>query len=203
MTRTSSQCATSAALQSHAQTCTVAVCACLQGLYPALAARLAEFDLHISLIYIKAKRSLTADNHGPALHAVLQQLQRLQTAADTVVQLKGLQWTAAMAATVAAAAPLLQHIRFSAHTTNALTDELLGALLQMSPPIRQVSVGALQVQSDQHANTLWPWDKLSFTGDTDMCSLLRLPAPRADSPTTISMDSPWQLQATQVSLAVH
>ncbi len=143
---------------------------CSQGMLPSIVSRLSEFQFKINEIDIQAVSDLRPHAHPQALHALLQQLQQLQqlqTAAHTVVQLQGLQWTAAMAAAVAAAAPLLQHLQLAVSADQPLTDELLSALLHMSPPVRQVTVGTPLLQSDQHANTPWPWDKLSFIGDTD------------------------------------
>ncbi len=55
-----------------------------------------------------------------------------------------------------------------------LTDALLGAVLRMGPYMRRLSVPSLALQSDQHANTPWPWEELSV-GALDLAQFGRLP----------------------------
>ncbi len=80
-----------------------------------------------------------------------------------------------MGEAVAAAAPDLAHLNLCVHV-DTLTDELLGAVLLMGPHMRRLSVGQLDLRSDQHADKPWPWDELRV-GTCDMASMVRLPSP--------------------------
>ncbi len=84
-----------------------------------------------------------------------------------------------MAQAFADAAPLLPHLQFGVLIEKPLTDELLGLVQQMGPRMRRLSVHSLALQSDQHANTPWPWDELGL-GGVDLAHIARLPNPSGE-----------------------
>ncbi len=102
------------------------------------------------------------------------------------VQLAEVDWTDAAAEAVTAALPTLTHLNLTTdiHKCTVLTDALLGLVLQLAPNMRSLHVWSLSLQSDQHANTPWPWEELTIDM-LDIGQLGRLPMPAHDAMTTI------------------
>ncbi len=68
-------------------------------------------------------------------------------------------------------------MRFSLHLYGGLIDEQLSTILQLGEQVSSLSVGSIHLQSNQHANTPWPWEKLTIEW-FDIADLCKLPDPR-------------------------
>ncbi len=156
----------------------------MQGLEPAcIRGRLSEWNFKAGRIKLKIPHRYDQPQHQQqALTAVLQQLRELQADGTDVVDLHDCHWTAELAAAAASALPALEHLRMGVYVKE-LTDELLGLLLTLGPYIRCVGTDTLKLQSDQHANTPWPWEVLRVYSTAlpkqpwAAAQLLRLPNP--------------------------
>lgn len=51
--------------------------------------------------------------------------------------------------------------------------------VELAPSMRRLAVRSLALQSDQCANTLWPWEQLTVE-TLDMAQVLRLPKPSSE-----------------------
>ncbi len=58
-----------------------------------------------------------------------------------------------------------------------LTDETMTALLLMGRQVRKLTVDKLALESDQHANTPWPWEEFVIR-TCNVAHFARLPDPR-------------------------
>ncbi len=155
----------------------VCVCARLQGLPPDLVRRLPEWRFTVRGTIVLSASGFS--HHPTALRNTLRQLSALDAPGSTV-WLREWDWgVQGMAQVVRDVVPALPHLRLSVDVGKALTDELLGVALEMGPCVRSLSVEGLELQSDQHANTAWPWDELECEFMT-LSSVLKLP--RAHGP---------------------
>ncbi len=77
---------------------------------------------------------------------------------------------------LAEALPGLGELNFCIELGEPLTDELLGVVLGMGTRVQNLTCPSLALQSDQHANTPWPWDELTCT-TFDVGQVCRLPDP--------------------------
>ncbi len=69
-------------------------------------------------------------------------------------------------------------------TDEPLTDELLGVLLRIGSRVRTLICPSLVLQSDQHAKTPWPWERLTCP-TFDLGQLHRLPELRKGQRVTV------------------
>ncbi len=95
-------------------------------------------------------------------------------APGATVQLQRWSWHPSTLATLAAGLPALPHLSFALNLHKPLTDELLMAVVATN--VHSLSVRSLSLQSDEHANTPWPWKQLTVE-TVDMAQLLKLPSP--------------------------
>ncbi len=87
-------------------------------------------------------------------------------------------WTPEVVSLVADILPTLPtHFKFQIGLCE-LTDESLDAVLQAPGCLRHLSCARLNVWSDQHYGTAWPWEEFVCEESVDMASLANMPDPR-------------------------
>lgn len=115
----------------------------------------------------------------------LSQLASLSTAPDVTVCLKHWQWSDDIAKAVTAALPTLTHLKLTVNLQDRMmTDALLGMALQLGANMPSLNVGAFDLESDQYANTPWPWEGLTIDM-LDIADLCKLPMPTGDGDTRV------------------
>ncbi len=144
-----------------------------QGFQPYLRARFDDVCVTAQRIEITPFESLSEP--ATALRNAMQQLGCLQVQKGTVA-ISGWALTRDAARAVADTMPTLPDISIEWCASEALTDQQLRRLLRTVPQLRRLSVPSLNLQSDQHANTPWPWEELAVS-ECDAAMLLRLPNP--------------------------
>ncbi len=157
---------------------------CAQGIKADIVARFPEWHFNATQVQVWAAKEVPVSEHPNALTNSLRQLQGLHAPGATVA-LKGWGWSTPMLRIVAAAQSDMPHFTFTLDgvlSDPQLTDELLGVALQLGSSMQGMLMGAVELQSDTHANTPWPWE--DFRVDAlHVTRLLRLPDPgQAKSP---------------------
>lgn len=126
-----------------------------------------------------------AEFHSPTRKVTLNVLRELaaslQAASGAVVTLRGRyadwDWPVDTLPTLLTELSQLPQLRFNVTVPGALTDSRLSTLLACGT-VARLTVASLELQSDQHANTPWPWDKLTvYARETDITHLAQLPDP--------------------------
>ncbi len=163
----------------HLRDGTVCVCVCVfapQGLEPRVVASFSNVSVSVEFYEVTAMCS--KEKHATALRNAMQQLGSLhvETAARRVCVLSGWALTDEVLSVVADMTPTLADTGFGWCGLQALTSQQLSSLLRVGPRLCRLSVYSLSLQSDQHANTPWPWDELTVL-QCDAAMLLRLPNP--------------------------
>ncbi len=78
-------------------------------------------------------------------------------------------------------------LRFDIDLGTPLTDELLGVVVGMGLRVRTLTCPSLALESEQHTNTLWPWE--SFKCKTlDLSHVCRLPDPAGAEERVVCVD---------------
>ncbi len=139
--------------------------------------RLSDWALgELDVVVVAGHSLLPKHDHAQAIRNTLRQLQDLKTP-EAIIEL--LDWDCTedtvRAITIEGAHLTDMSVRLS--IDESLTGSLLTLLLQSGQGISRLVVRSLDLQSDQHANTPWPWQELIIKSSADMVQLLRLPDP--------------------------
>lgn len=110
-----------------------------------------------------------------ALRNVLTQCTSLNVTGT--VAITGCQWTDAVVQAALQGIPQLSHLQFAFYCMDALTDELLGAALQLGSCMPTLYATGIELQSSKHAYKVWPC-KVFNVQKFDMNMLPLLPMAR-------------------------
>ncbi len=152
-----------------------------QGMPKRLLAHLPTWQLDVKTLVLACGLAVPRNARHTALTNALQQLPSLKTPTTTTthLELHGWDWTVDTLAILASELPQLPtHYKLSLALQGELTNELLGAVLACGPAVASLSVASLCLRSEEHAGVAWPWDRLTVTGEVNVCQLLRLPDPK-------------------------
>ncbi len=127
--------------------------------------------------YNEAPDSEPADADPPEqLCRMLRMLSLLVQPSSGTVEFMGMRFTMRPLQFLAETLPGLGELTFSIELDEPLTDELLGAVLGVGTRVERLTCPSVALQSDQHANTPWPWEFLTCT-TLDVGQVCRLPDP--------------------------
>ncbi len=150
----------------------------VQGLPEWICDRLPCWQIDTNGMLVAAGEHLPHPDHPTALADVLRQLRDLQAHRPVCVALDEWDWSVESLHALAREGPSLTQLSYKfSLAISHVTDELLGGLLQCGEAVKRLVVGSLQLQSDQHANTPWPWEHLVLKTSAAMTQMLRLPDP--------------------------
>ncbi len=154
---------------------------CAQGLNASLVQRFPEFEYGLSCIQLMPANILPQADQHTALVATLRQLSALRTCDGALlkVELWDWDWSALgqqCARALADLLPTLPSLSVSVVLQRPLTVNVLGVVLAMGAHVRGLCVPRLALRTDTHANTPWPWERLTVV-ELDMCQIWRLPNP--------------------------
>ncbi len=152
----------------------VCLCLCAQGLDPHLAVRLPEWQIQCTHLHLHPSQHLAPSDHTTGLRHALYQLHSALAPAAVIVLSDSWHWTAELAAVVQLH-PRPQQLQLPSVINGALTDALLGVLVQCAPT-RLLAVKGLALQSEQHARAAWRWEEVRVDA-FDLADLCRLPDP--------------------------
>ncbi len=155
------------------------VCVCaLQGLRRGVRERLAEFEFKTTT-QLCICNNVDPDNDARAVHTALGQCDDLH--ASGPVYLNIWQWTDDMLQVVKdATPPPLPHRNFGIWLQDDLTSERLRGLLELRGIVSALHVDCkvgLDLETDENAQGVWPWELLQLAARWKIHQLASLPMP--------------------------
>ncbi len=135
--------------------------------------RLAHWQLQAGRYDIVMDSLMSLESQITALPRVLNHLSTLPHPPPVYLRQPDWHWPPELLRVLIDAPASTPNINATVHI-GELTDELLSLVLQAHRHIASVHVGSLRLQSDAHANTLWPWDELTCH-TVDITQMIKFP----------------------------
>ncbi len=160
---------------------------CVQGLNPALVARLPEWQFDVQRLHVIPSNTMPDSDQPTALHNALIQLDtHLNTPTPMIMIDAPWQLTPELTQAVVAALPAQSALRLGLQLGDQVTDTELCQIRQMGPRV----CGMLTPRTDA-IDALWAWDRLWVweLGSTRLAELLHMPVPGGGGGRTIYLAS--------------